>query len=316
MGRILEALTLPDTQEASAAEPAAPDLHCVCQTDAPAEEAETSEEVPYIEVGPRKSMEASASVLATSPPPHYGGGSPAIHATPPPPNGEGSSAVHPNPPLYGGSPLAPELLAYHRPEHAVSQQYCRLLDPLLALAPNGRTQVLLFSAARPGCGTTTVLLNVAITAARHAHRRVVVVDGNLRHPALGERLGLAEVGGFREVLNGGLTLEQALRETDQINLFALTAGKTPTGYGPASGIRLVSETVRSLLRQLRHRFDLVLVDGPRWDGQQDVILLGSACDAVYLVVAEEEAESSQVDDLFQAIPEQGGRLAGCILAGR
>jgi len=303
MGRILEALTLPDTQEASAAEPACPDLHCVCQTDAPAEEAETGEEVPFIEVGPHKSMEASASVLATSPPPPYGGGSPAIHETPPPPP-------------YGGGSLAPELLAFHRPEHAVSQQYCRLLEPLLALAPNGRTQVLLFSAARPGCGTTTVLLNVAITAARHAHRRVVVVDGNLRHPALAERLGLAEVGGFREVLSGGLTLEQALRETDQINLFALTAGKTPTGHGPASGIRLVSETVRSLLRQLRHRFDLVLVDGPRWNGQQDVILLGSACDAVYLVVAEEEAESSQVDDLYQTIPEQGGRLAGCIVAGR
>ncbi len=73
--------------------------------------------------------------------------------------------------------------------------------------------------------------------------------------------------------------------------------------------------MRSLLRRLRQQFDLVLVDGPRWDGQQDVVLLGTACDAVYLVVAEGEAESSQVGDLYVAIPAQGARLAGCILAG-
>jgi receptor protein-tyrosine kinase len=129
------------------------------------------------------------------------------------------------------------------------------------------------------------------------------------------RLGLAETGGLREVLRGGLTLEKALRETDQANLFALTAGQISAGNQPTVGVRLVSETVRSLLRQLRQRFDLVLVDGPRWDGQSEVVLLGSAADAVYLVVSEDEVESAQVDELYQSIPQQGGRLAGCILAG-
>jgi len=206
----------------------------------------------------------------------------------------------------------PELIAYHRPDHPVSVQYRQVLASVLAASPEKESQVLLFTATRPGGGTTTVLLNVAITAARQARRRVVVVDGNLRRPALAERLGLRIGIGLRDVLAGTAALEQALQETDQPNLVALTAGAA----GGGNGVRFVAETLRSLLRQLRHHFDLVLVDGPRWDGQPDVVLLGSACDAVYLVVPEGEAESPQVDDLFQIIPQHGARLGGCILAGR
>jgi Mrp family chromosome partitioning ATPase len=208
--------------------------------------------------------------------------------------------------------FAPELLAYHAPGHPVSGQYRELLTALLTASPGVRHQVLLFTPALSEADCATVLLNVAISAARQGRRRVVVVDANLRHPEGAARLGLPEVPGLREVLAGAATLEQALQETDQVNLLALTAGAA----GAGGGVRFVAETMRSLLRQLRQRFDLVLVNGPRWDGRPDVTVLGAACDAVYLVLSEQEAETPEVDDLLQVIPEQGARLAGCILAGR
>jgi hypothetical protein len=40
-----------------------------------------------------------------------------------------------------------------------------------------------------------------------------------------------------------------------------------------------------------------------------------ACDAVYLVLPEKDAESPEADELLQALPAQGARLAGCVLAG-
>jgi Mrp family chromosome partitioning ATPase len=208
--------------------------------------------------------------------------------------------------------FAPELLAYHAPGHPVSGQYRELLTALLTAAPGVRHQALLFTPAGSEADCATVLLNVAITAARQGRRRVVVVDANLRHPGGAGRLGLPEVPGLREVLAGAATLEQALQETDQGNLLALTAGAA----GAGGGVRFVAETMRSLLRQLRQRFDLVLVNGPPWDGRPDVTVLGAACDAVYLVLGEQEAETPPVDDLLRVIPAQGARLAGCILAGR
>jgi Mrp family chromosome partitioning ATPase len=215
------------------------------------------------------------------------------------------------PPAARGTGLDPELIAYHQPDHATSQQYRELLSPLLALASATPGKAFLFTTARPECRATTVLLNVAITAAAQVPLNVVVVEGNWRQPGLAERLGLADRPGLRDVLSGALSLERACQETEQANLIALPAGTAP----PRQGVRFQAQTVRSLLRQLRQRFDLVLVDGPPWDGQPDVVLFGAACDAVLLVVGDAEAETPQVDELSQTIAGRGARLAGCILAG-
>jgi Mrp family chromosome partitioning ATPase len=218
------------------------------------------------------------------------------------------------------------LVAYHAPGDPVSGRYRDLLGALLAAlgdvsgARGGlptRTfpgaGALLFTSARPGAGTTTVLLNLAVTAVRQGRRRVVVVDANLRRPGVAARLGLPEFPGLCEVLGGTFSLDHALQETEQANLLALTAG-FPSG-GERAGVRFVAETVRSLLRQLRQRFDLVLVDAPPWDGRPDVALPATACDAVCLVLAGQEAETPRVDDLLRGIPAQGVRLVGCVLTG-
>jgi Mrp family chromosome partitioning ATPase len=271
------------------------------------------EEVPFIEVGPRKSMEASPSVLACAP-----ASSPRLPCPEPPP------APRDEPLLGVATPrsvhfralperialrsrFAPELVAYHAPEQPAARQYREVLDAVLNVMID-RPAALLFTSSLPRSGNTTTLLNVALTAARSQRQRVVVVDANLRQPAVAERLGLPVAPGLREALAGTAALDDVLQATEQANLFALTAGVRDAG-----GVRFAAETMRSLLRQLRQRFPLVFVDGPRWDGRADVTALGAACDAVFLVTPEQEAETPQTDALLQLIPTQGARLAGCIL---
>jgi Mrp family chromosome partitioning ATPase len=270
------------------------------------------EEIPFIEVGPRKSMEASPSVLACAPvsPPHMPFPQPpaAPSEQPPPvPRSVHFRAVSNRP--SARSRFAPELVAYHAPDQRAARQYREVFDAVRkAAAADDHPAALLFTPALPRSGNTTTLLNVALTAACQERRRVVVVDANLRQPAIAERLGLPAAPGLREALAGAATLDDVLQATEQPNLFALTAG-----VRDAAGVRFVAETMRSLLRQLRQRFPLVFVDGPRWDGRPDATALGAACDAVFLVTPEQEAETPQTDALLRLIPEQGARLAGCIL---
>jgi Mrp family chromosome partitioning ATPase len=326
------------------------------ETPAPSAGLEPAEELPegpalsYIEVGPKHSIEGSPDVLACEPvrgpltpppsPPRGEGGV----LLPSPPRGEGGVLL-PSPPWgrgVGGEgaaapaaearvvfrPLpsrprpdvgrprfAPELVAFHSPDLPVTEPYRNLLAALLpasGVRQGERCPVLVFTASQDGAGATTVLLNIAITAARPGRRRVAVVDANLRRPAVAERLGLEAAPGLREVLQGTATLDQALRPTEQPHLLALPAGLADAG----AGTRFVAETTRSLLRHLRQRADLVLIDGPPWDGRPEAALLAAAADAVYLVLPEKDAETPQTDDLLQAICEYGARLAGCILAGR
>jgi Mrp family chromosome partitioning ATPase len=294
MGRMLEALTRADPQSPPPAGSAAP-----------------AEEVPFIEWGPRRSMEASPSVLAAPGPARLAGPTvgAASRAAPlvAPPHGVTFRAA---PGGAAGAKLAPELVAFHDPEHPVSAQYRGLLQALLAGRPADRPQALLFTAA--GGGTTATVLNAAITAARLGRRRVAVADANTAAPGVAAALGLAEQPGWREVLAGAATLDAALRETAQPDLAALTAGVTAA----TGGVRFLAETVRSLLRQLRQRFDLVFVNAPPWDDRPETANLAAACDAVYVVVTPAEADAPATDELFRRISEAGATPGGCVVAGR
>jgi Mrp family chromosome partitioning ATPase len=279
---------------------------------APAEETEATaagaeEEIPFIEVGPHKSLEASPSVLACSPRAEPGPVRPdPPFAALPPPHGVQFRALSGREGPRGQ--FAPELVAYHAPGQPAARQYGEVLAAVLnASSAEEGGAALLFTPALPQGGNTTTVLNLAVTAARR-DRRVVVVEANLSRPAVAERLGLPAGPGLREALAGSASLDEVVRETEQANLFALTAGAHD-----AAGVRFLAGTVRSLLRQLRRRFPLVFVDGPRWDGRADVTALGAACDAVFLVVSEVEAQTPQTDALLQHIPAQGARLAGCVL---
>lgn len=309
MGRILDVLSRAD-KKAVAAEP------LPVTPSASADDAQPllveMEEVPFIEVGPRKSMEASPSVLATSPAPL-----PLPLSTAPlaPSRSEPTTSLpaprsvqfRALPGRSARSSFAPELLAYHAPDQPAAQQYRDVLDGVVnAASASDRPAALLFTSALPRSGATTTLLNLAITAARGV--RLLVVDANFRRPAVAERLGLPAAPGLREVMAGTAALDEVIHPTELANLFVLTAGLRDT-----SRVRFVAETLRSLLRQLRQRYPLVLVDGPRWDGKPEVSALAAVCDGVFVVTPESEAETPQTDALLRLIPEQGARLAGCIL---
>ncbi len=247
---------------------------------------------PFIEVGPHRSLEGSADVLA---------------APPPAPRVVAFRAVPP-----AQSRISPDVLAFHQPGHSVSSQFRDLLNTIQAALPGRGPAALLFSGIKAGVGTTTVVLNLAICAAQPGRRRIVVVDGNERPPALAHRLGLPESPGLAEILAGTCPLEKAVQATEQADLFALTAG-IKASAGP---LRFQAETLGSLLRRLRQQFDLVFVDGPVWNGQPEVTSPGRVCDAVFLVTSAGDAGSPHLDELFIVLPEQGARLAGCIVAGR
>ena len=324
MGKMLEALRHADVP-AAPLKPLLRSYHPEPEAKA-AVETESGEEIPFIEVGgPGTPLEASPLVLpgisgpallrADRANPRRGPKMPAFaisaaataeHC----PRGVVFRPLAQEKPIGLHSPqVAPELIALHQPDHPLSQQYRLLQSALLAQLPATRPQVLLFTAAAPEGDTTTVLLNVAIASAQQGKPRVAVIDANLNRPAVAQRLGLEPVPGLREVLAGSVPLLRALQVTRQVSLHVLAAGEP----GTASDELLSSERIRTVLRQMREGFDLVLVDAPWWDGRPHIIALGSACDAVFLVLPEAKAETPETDSLTKEIPQHGSRLCGCIL---
>lgn len=317
MGKMLETLKRAERQDQprELAPPSVRPEPPPVQGPAPALE----EDIPFIEVGgPNKQVDASPTVLkADSSRVSVSRGSvvkPALAAAVP----RATTLLVRDPMTVALRPrledertpaarLAPELIAYHHPEHSVSEQYRTLIGQLLPAAVGDKGRALLFASLAAGAGTTTAVLNLAISACARFNLQTIVVDANLCRPAVAQRLGLPLSAGLHEVLAGTVALEPVIQKTAQDRLYALTAG---TSAGPTAA--LPTEAIRWVVAWLRERFDLICVDGPLCT-EAELGVLVPAADAIYLVLDQSEVVQPKARLATRTISQLGGRVAGYII---
>lgn len=313
MGRILEALMYGGRRSSLGIRAATLPIASV---EPVSSESSESGEVPFIEVGgPGAAVEGSALVLASSRHP----AAPAPAAVPSPGQPETPVTVafqpadHPAVSLVpAGQRFAPPLIAFHQPDHPVSEQYRTLLAGLKGQLRTEGSQVVGLMAPVAGTGATTVLLNLAITQARQDSQRVVVVDANLRRPAVAKWLGLPTAPGLREVAGRCIPLKRTLQPTGQPHCWALTAGE-PLG---AESSWPAADALRATLEHLREQFDWVLVDAPAWEDGAELVALAAACDGVFLVLQPADLDTAKVKEIGRLLPPLGSNLSGYILTER
>jgi MinD-like ATPase involved in chromosome partitioning or flagellar assembly len=200
------------------------------------------------------------------------------------------------------------LIAFHQPDHAVSVQYRSLSAEIARQLPGTLPRVLVFTGVADGVGTSTVVLNLALTLARQ-DAKVTVADAHLARPALAARLGLPAGPGFREVLAGQMPSAWVLQETAHPNLLVLPAGGVPA-CGSAGAHREGTD-LGAIVESLRDRTECVLIDAGVWgDAAAD---LAASADAVYLVVRDDAANTPAAVATQEEILERTGRLRGCVL---
>ena len=201
----------------------------------------------------------------------------------------------------------PGLVALHFPDHPVSAEYRTLRDEIARQLPAATSRLLLFTAAAPEAGTTTVLLNLAVTLALDGKARVLVVDGNVGRPAVAGRLALKPAPGLCEVLAHQIPLAWAVQPSVVPALQVLAAGDA-TDATPGA----VCRDLPRLLGQLRQWFDWVLVDGGVWGGMPERDAACPSADAVYLVTRETDADRPEFTSLRGWVKELGGLLRGYV----
>lgn len=200
-----------------------------------------------------------------------------------------------------------ELVALLYPDHPVSGEYRVLRDEIRAQLPESATKVLLFTAASPEAGTTTVMLNLAVTLAAEKTARVLVVDANVTRPGVAAKLALKSSPGLSEVLSHQLPLTWALQQTAAPHLQALSAGTVLASTPAAIGLDLPK-----LVGQLRQWFDWVLIDGGVWGVVPERDGTCPAADAVYLVTREADVGRSEFTGVRGWVKELGGVLRGYV----
>jgi capsular exopolysaccharide synthesis family protein len=199
--------------------------------------------------------------------------------TPPPPP---VPRVSDERPTAGTESVDSHLVSLLDPVSVAGEQY-RTLRYLVELAHRDeQVNVLAISAPSSGEGKTTTSINLAGALAQAPGRRVLLVDGDLRRPAMVGRLGLPDHdrGLVDAILDPTLALADVVQSLPRFNLFVVPAG--PQSSSPYE--LLQSPRLAQLLAEARAQYDYVVIDTPPLLPVPDCRIIGKHVDGFLLVV--------------------------------
>lgn len=144
-------------------------------------------------------------------------------------------------------------------------------------------RVTLITSVNPAEGKSTSAVNIALSQAQQG-LKVLLVDADLRRPAIHAKLGLPNARGLSNFLNGETDIASVTHPSREVKgLYLITAGTLM-----ADPVRMVSSpAMAQLLNLATKHFDSVIIDGPPVAGFADAIYLSSMAEAT-LIVADED----------------------------
>jgi capsular exopolysaccharide synthesis family protein len=191
----------------------------------------------------------------------------------------------PQPPLaFSGKTISISLgrtvpLIPHAVDKGVVEQYGRLRTKIQQQHATSPIRSLLIASPGPSEGKTITTINLGLSFAMLPDTRVLVIDGDLRRGTIGNWLGVSDLPGFSEVIEGSTRLEDAIFKAEDLPLHFMFGGNSK--MSPAE--LLNSHALPEIIRRLTGQFELVLVDSPPVNLIADAQMLASSCDGVLLV---------------------------------
>ena len=157
-------------------------------------------------------------------------------------------------------------------------------------------------------GKTTVAAHLAIANADRG-RRTLLVDGDLRRPALHVRFGLTPKQGLSNVLTGGIEWQDAVIPIEgKPNLRLLPSG--PSSHRAAD---LIGPRLGELLDEFCKHYDLVILDSPPLLGFAECLQMATAADGVVIVTRAGETNRRGVSAVVSTLTRLRANLLGVVL---
>lgn len=169
-------------------------------------------------------------------------------------------------------------------------------------------RIIVVSSPMPEDGKTTATANLAV-AISESGKRVVLVDGDLRKPAVVDTFGLLPEVGLTDVLIGRAELADVLQPWgDTGNLLVLGAGAVP----PNPSELLGSDLLHSILEELAKEA-IVIVDAPPLIAVTDATVLSNRTDGVLVVVSAGQTTAEGLEAATRNVQRANGGVLGVIL---
>lgn len=194
------------------------------------------------------------------------------------------------------------------PGSVVAEAYRSVRANVRFVLAAGQQKSVLVSSAGQGDGKTTTASNLAAAFAT-AGTRVLLVDTDLRRPAVAATFGIDRGHGLSDYLAGDGSLRSIVRDVGVPNLRVVTAGTIP----PNPSELLISPRMAETIREFEAIADLVIFDGPPALAVADAVELSSRVGGCFLVVDAKRSRRREVQRAASRFRAVGGDVLGTIL---
>lgn len=193
-------------------------------------------------------------------------------------------------------------------DRALLEQFRRLAATLHQGQTTNGLRSLMVTSAAPGDGKTMTALNLALVLSESYRRRVLLIDADLRRPAIANIADVTTSLGLSEALKARSEQKLAILQlTPRLTL--LPAGRPDPD--PLGG--LTSPRMRRILQEAEARFDWVILDVPPVGPMADATLLGEMVDGTLFVVRAGRTQYPIVKKAIEALGRE--RILGVVLNG-
>jgi protein-tyrosine kinase len=202
-----------------------------------------------------------------------------------------------------------ELVMVMNPQHPMAESLRTLRSQLALRWLNefGRKCLSVVSTQR-GEGRSFIAANLAVAFAQ-MNERTLLIDMDFRNPRQHEIFRVDNRQGLSSVLIGRQSLGQIPGVRSYEALSVLPAGPTPPNPQELLGPRLIGP----ILKELRSRYDVVIIDTPAWSNGADAQIIGSQTGSALLVSQPGVTSQRMTHGMVKSLRDVGVSIVGAVM---
>lgn len=193
------------------------------------------------------------------------------------------------------------------PHNVAAEAYRRLQTNLQFLDASLPVRSMVVTSSIGGEGKSTTSINLALAIAEQG-QRVLLVDADMRRPAVADYCGLEGAAGLTTVLIGKAELADVVQVWGDANLNVLTMGEIP----PNPAQLLGSPRMVDLLEEARAAYDVVILDSPPLLPVADGAILSRLTDGALVVANCRTIHRPQVLEAIDSLENVDARCLGIV----
>jgi succinoglycan biosynthesis transport protein ExoP len=203
-----------------------------------------------------------------------------------------------------------ELINHLFPKINIAEDYRTVRTSILFSLPGKGPKAMMFTSSSPQEGKSATVANLGISFAQLGVK-VIVVDADLRKPRQHKIFKVKNASGLSDYLTGRRSLDEVIQKTAVDGFWVIPAGSHP----PNPAELLNSEMMKDLIRLLKERFEIVLIDTPPVMAVIDPVIVSSFVDSTVIVLRTGKAERKPVLRTVSELRRAQAKIIGVVFNG-